>query len=99
MATRSYRLAMTWDSQRIALSGTYSTSMEIGIPPLRQAQGSGFQKQLRFGIQRKAYLLFLLLEFEFLAAARWARAKSTTRCISDAGAGLPVQISNWRAPC
>jgi len=30
----------------------------------------------------------------------WRRSsKSTTRSISASGAALPVQISNWRAPC
>jgi hypothetical protein len=31
--------------------------------------------------------------------ARRRSSSSTTRSISDSGAGLPVQISNWRAPC
>jgi len=30
---------------------------------------------------------------------RLRRDCSTTLCISASGAGLPVQISNWRAPC
>src|SRR6266481_2124781 len=54
-------------------------------------------------LRRLAYLrVFFFLtgfSFPFFAAARWARAKSTTRCISCNGAGLPLQISNWRAPC
>jgi hypothetical protein len=29
----------------------------------------------------------------------WRSECSTTRSISSSGAGLPVQISNWRAPC
>ena len=32
-------------------------------------------------------------------SACWRRAWTTTRSISSSGAGLPVQISNWRAPC
>ncbi len=33
------------------------------------------------------------------ASAFWRRAWRTTRNISSSGAGLPVKISNWRAPC
>src|SRR5260221_14533347 len=47
----------------------------------------------------RVFFFFAGFSFPFLAAARWARAKSTTRCISCNGAGLPLQISNWRAPC
>ena len=43
------------------------------------------------GNEFESYLDFLPL---FLAAARWARTYSTTRCISWTGAGLPLQISN-----
>ena len=38
----------------------------------------------------------------FQISYRYVRLRSscsTTRIISDSGAGLPVQISNWRAPC
>ena len=37
--------------------------------------------------------------FGTYTCARRRSSSSTTRCISPSGAGLPVQISNWRAPC
>ncbi len=42
--------------------------MAIGIPPLRQAQGSGFQKKLRSGFQTK--VSYTLNELMVVAAAR-----------------------------